>query len=106
MGILIPWEKKQKSHKTPKDKDSSYKRIAMHLPQSFPVNAIHARAERLSTAAFKWLKKSDLLPSVNEEAFMITSFNGFRNSASPAGSGFCKMDDDMSGYTLQRTSKL
>lgn len=61
----------------------------MHPPQPFPANAIHARAERLSTEAFKWLKKSDLLPSVNAAAFMITSFNGFINSANPAGVGFC-----------------
>lgn len=60
------------------------------VPHSFPVYAIHAKAERLSTADFKWLKKSDRLPSVNAFAFIITSFNGLRNSANPARSGFCK----------------
>lgn len=58
------------------------------IPQSFPVNAIQAKADRLSAAAFKWLKKSDLLPSVSAFAFIITSFNGFKNSAKPAKSGF------------------
>lgn len=61
------------------------------LPHSFPVYAIHAKAERLSAALFKWLKKSVRLPSVNEFAFMITSFNGLRNSANPARSGFCSI---------------
>ncbi|KAK2636038.1 hypothetical protein Ddye_030830 [Dipteronia dyeriana] len=41
-------------------------------------------AERLSVAAFNWLKKLDRLPSVIAFAFVITSFNGLRNSASPA----------------------
>ena len=58
------------------------------LPQSFPTYAIHAKAVRLSVAAFNWLKKSDRLPSVIAFAFVITSFNGLRNSANPARSGF------------------
>lgn len=63
--------------------------ITVFSPQSFPVYAIQAKAVRLSAEVFRWLKKSDRLPSVNAFAFIITSFNGLRNSAKPARSGFC-----------------
>lgn len=58
------------------------------IPQSFPMNANQASVDRLSAVAFKWLKKSDLLPPVSAFAFIVTSFNCFRNSAKPAKSGF------------------
>lgn len=66
----------------------NYARI-FFLPQSFPVYAIQAKAPRLSPPVFKWWVKSDRLPSVKAEALLITSFNGLRNSISPAISGFC-----------------
>lgn len=64
------------------------------LPQSLPVYAIQAKAVRLSAADFKWLKKSDRLPSVIAFAFIITPFNGLRNSAKLARSGFCNIRTD------------
>lgn len=103
--MLIPW-KGEKIIRDWKDErvhtfltENSYG--SFPLPQSFPVYAIHAKAERLSAALFKWLKKSDRLPSVNLFAFVMTSLSGFRNSTNPALSGFCTKSEKKGSLTKQ-----